>query len=175
MTIPFKQLLESHAKNDIPPRLLALDPGETTGLAFFESGDLKDFKQLPTKNMVDAPRLFKDSFDYYKPDIVVFEEYRVYAWKTQTHSWSDLHTSRVIGSLETLCYIASPRIPYTRQSAQQPKQFCTDNKLKHWNFYQPGQKHARDAIRHGCFYLLFNHTKRETKTEHSNFLQGISS
>jgi hypothetical protein len=33
------------------------------------------------------------------------------------------------------------------------KGFATDDKLKAWGFWQPGQRHARDAIRHALnFY-----------------------
>lgn len=42
-----------------------------------------------------------------------------------------------------------------KQMAVTAKNFCTDDKLKQWGFWQAGQKHARDSIRHGCYFLLF--------------------
>jgi hypothetical protein len=136
--------------------ILALDPGETTGYSVFHaasetiemvaSGQVKTW---PMKNCVtELANLLNQ-----KPTLVVHEVYSIYEWKTDTHAWSDVPTLRVIGSLETLCIQAG--IPYISQTAQVAKGFCTDEKLKAWGFYQQGQKHARDAIRHGLYFLLF--------------------
>ncbi len=166
----FDLLLKSQLKGEsIPSRLLAFDPGETTGLAFFLDGELHTVDQLETKTMLETPKVLKEAFKKYNPDIVVFEEYRIYGWKTEVHSWSDLHTPRVIGAIETICALSEESIPYTRQSAQQPKSFCTDMKLKQWDFYKKGVRHGRDAVRHGCFYLLFNHSKKSTRAEQQKF------
>jgi hypothetical protein len=40
--------------------------------------------------------------------------------------------------------------------AHQAKGFVTDEKLKAWGFYQKGVRHARDSIRHACYFLLFD-------------------
>lgn len=133
--------------------LLALDPGETTGVAIFQQGKLIETSQESTKEIKSAlitiaPILNRDGFD-----AIVIEEYRIYSWKAKDHAWSDLHTSRLIGAVELMC--AMHNLPLFKQSAQIAKQFCTDKKLKEWGYWQRGQVHARDAIRHGCYYILF--------------------
>lgn len=88
---------------------------------------------------------------------VVIEDYRVYSWKTKDHAWAGLHTSRLIGATELICYDAG--LDLTKQTAQQAKGFCTDDKLQAWGLWQEGQRHARDAIRHALYYLLFRVAK----------------
>ena len=137
--------------------VLALDPGETTGWCVFNStvemAALKATGQIKTWEMVYAVENLGKLLKQYKPDIVVHETYAVYSWKAQDHSWSQVPTLRVIGCLETLCIQNDLR--YHDQTAQVAKHFVTDDKLKRWGFYQEGMKHARDAIRHGCYFLCF--------------------
>ena len=84
---------------------------------------------------------------------MVCENYRVYGWLVQQHSWAELHTPKLIGAIACLAYISNTPIHY--QMASEGKGWVTDTKLKEWNMYNAGQKHARDAIRHACYYLLF--------------------
>lgn len=161
------------------PRLLvALDPGETTGYALFLGGKLHAVRQIKTKTVRDFTEVFyslahfatlsphegqRDETkrrwkpfkkEYGKPDMVVYEDYRIYSWKADQHSWASLHTPQAIGALKAIATVN--QIDLYTQLAQQPKGFCTDEKLEEWGYYKPGQKHARDAIRHGCYYLLHN-------------------
>ncbi len=144
--------------------LLALDPGETTGYAVFEVDVLTDIpKMLKYGELTCNP--FKQGIDKLTaiiantgPDFIVLEDYRVYSWKTKDHSWSQLHTPRLIGTIETLCH--QQKIPFRKQMAQHAKGFCTNEKLKDWDFYVKGKVHARDAIRHGLYYMLFNVGKK---------------
>ena len=157
-----------------PPILLALDPGETTGYALFIHGELKEVRQLKTKTVKEFATLFQnidryatldpnlpdpcsfiaDGPRYSRPTMVVYEDYKVYSWKADAHAWASLHTPKAIGALQCLATLYD--IPLYTQMAQQAKGFCTDVKLQEWGYYKPGLKHARDAIRHGCFYLLHN-------------------
>jgi hypothetical protein len=139
--------------------LLALDPGETTGWAIFEStvedvqmkgcGQVKTWPLEIGLNLIDP--LVRKLSDL--PFTVVLESYRVYEWKSDSHSWSDVPTLQVIGAIKTLCI--QRRMPYYEQTAQVAKQFVTDEKLETWGFYKPGLRHARDAMRHGCYFHLF--------------------
>lgn len=150
------------AKNVKPfqGQLLALDPGETTGWALFRStsddvyleraGQYKTWpmKEWCVNHVTELVGLLAIS-----PSKVVYEQYRVYEWKTDQHSWSDVPTLHIIGCIETLCIQKS--IPYYNQTAQVAKNFCTDELLERWGLYTEGLKHARDAIRHGCYSLCF--------------------
>jgi hypothetical protein len=150
----FEQLLHKRRGEDfIPPkRLLALDPGHTTGWAVFEHGKLTACGQSETeqKGWAEIDRLFNDI----DPTMVIYENYRVYQHKLARHSNSEVYTLRLVGVIEYLCDVKH-RIPRYNQMASQAKGFVTDEKLKHWGFYRVGLRHARDAIRHGCYFLLF--------------------
>lgn len=133
--------------------LVSLDPGETTGVAVWEKGKLTHQFQVKTWPMVECVRSLRHIIDVHKPKRVVFESYQVYDWKTEDHSWSQIPTVQVIGSIQTLLILND--IPYFTQTAQVAKQFVTDEKLEQWGFWFKGIRHARDAIRHGVYFLLF--------------------
>lgn len=133
-------------------RLLALDPGETTGWAFFVDGELTKWGQAPTK--LEGWSAIEEVFGALKPTHVVAENYRVYEHKLKQHANSEVYTLRLIGVIDYICF--KRNIPITYQMAQSAKGFCTDSKLKTWGYWKEGMKHARDAVRHGCYYLLFN-------------------
>ncbi len=140
--------------------ILAFDPGETTGYAFFQStrdaATLVYQGELETWPLDKALPQISGLISNLKPGLVIHESYRVYEWKAETHSWSDVPTLQLIGSIKTLCL--QNNVPFAEQSAQMAKSFCTDDKLKNWGMYIPGKRHSRDAIRHGCRYLLFGPT-----------------
>jgi hypothetical protein len=101
-------------------------------------------------------------FDTYSPTEVVMEDYKVYPHYAKQHIGSSLLTPRLIGMIETIC--SQRDIPYHKQMAGEPKQFVTDSKLRAWGFYAIGLKHARDALRHGCFYILFPPKNKTSET-----------
>ena len=146
--------MQQHCPNP-PLRLLCFDPGETTGWAYFVGGKLEGQGQVPTKE--DFARNIEDLFVTLAPAYVVCEDYRVYAHRLQQHTYSDLMTPRVLGFIQGACQLRA--VPCSLQMAAVAKGFVTDDKLKAWNLYQRGMRHANDAIRHGIFYLLFNHKK----------------
>jgi len=135
-----------------PPRtMISLDPGETAGWAIFEEGDYVDSGEAgPEHTMLEVYELITEV----APDVVVMEDYRIYGWKAKSHAWSDLFTPRLIGAIELTCILED--VPLYRQMAQSAKGFCTDKKLRGWGFYKTGKPHIRDAIRHGCYWLLFD-------------------
>lgn len=148
-----------------PPysRILALDPGETTGWSFFTT-EIPDAPmpqqwmltaqgQLDTWPIENCITNLGVLLDHYKPDFVVFERYAVYNWVATSHSWSEVPTIQVIGVIQTLC--AQRKIKTVDQTAQVAKNFCKDDKLRTWGMYARGQRHARDSVRHGTYYILF--------------------
>lgn len=158
MAILFKdwsELLKRKRGEDfVPPtRLLCLDPGETTGWAMFENGELVDSGQALTK--VNGWTEIANLFTQQQPTHVIYENYRVYEHKLSRHSNSEVYTLRLVGVIEFICDVLYG-IPFDNQMAHQAKGFVTDEKLQAWGMYQRGQKHARDAIRHGVYYLLFD-------------------
>jgi len=168
--LPFHELASKLKPNHFRGTLVCFDPGETTGLAIFRNGKLEETSQLITKDLDQGTKAVNDLFNTIHgftttdPDAlelglgenvrVVAEDYKVYGWKTDQHAWAALHTPKFIGCIVALCHIHG--IPYHMQMAQTAKGFCTDDKLKAWNYYDKGLRHARDAVRHGCYYTLFN-------------------
>lgn len=146
---------EQRGTGQPPQRVLALDPGETTGYAFFKGAALVEYGQVDMK--VDKVNKVRKMLLEFRPDIVVAENYRVYEWKAKIHSWSSLFTPRLLEAIKTLCELQG--IPVKLQMAQTAKGFCTTKKLKEWDFYPVGRPHAADAVRHGCYFLLFGTEK----------------
>lgn len=156
MDISFTELFQRiRGGKRVPHRLLCLDPGKTTGWAFFEDGTLTRWGQLEQcydDNNIDAVAM-NNLLEELKPDFIVYEDYRVYAHKLDRHTFSPIMTIRLLGVIEMYCQIKG--IPAQKQMAATAKNFCTDSKLKTWNFWKRGMRHSRDAIRHGCYFLLF--------------------
>jgi hypothetical protein len=139
--------------------LVALDPGETTGYGIFKGSDLIEYGQLATSKGDLAAVPVVTMIKRFRPSAIVYETYRVYQWKTEDHAWNDMHTSQLIGAIRFIATFQDLPILLAGQTAQVAKQFCTDTKLEDWGFWIKGQRHARDAIRHGCWYILFNEVK----------------
>lgn len=135
--------------------VLALDPGETTGWALFSALETKasliSCGQIKTWEIGIAVQNLSSLLDQTEPDLVIRESYNIYQWKTDDHTWSSVPTLQIIGCLETLCFQRS--ILVRGQTAQVAKNFCSDQLLKAWGMYKEGQRHARDAIRHGSYFL----------------------
>jgi hypothetical protein len=139
--------------------LLALDPGETTGWSLWTSTQehiiLLDSGQLKTWPMDAATDgLWKLLIDH-QPNFITYEAYNVYSWKRDQHVGSDVPTIQVIGCIQTLARMRS--IPMNTRNAQTAKTFVTDDKLRAWGFYSRGQRHSRDSMRHGLYYIMFGH------------------
>jgi hypothetical protein len=130
-----------------PKRLLVFDPGDTTGVASFIDGQIKVATHLRRDLL-----LFKKVIESFAPDMMVVESYRIYQSKMAQHVHSDVPTLRLIGAIEMLA--AMQQVPIVWQSAAEAKGFITDEKLQAWGMWSEDSKHARDAIRHGLYYLI---------------------
>ena len=136
--------------------LLSIDPGETCGWSYFKDYELSEVGEIKIdtqdNTMLDGSPLWR-LFETHSPALVIVEGYRIYPHMTKQHTWNALYTPKLIGYIEAICQHYG--IKYTIQLASS-KQFCTNEKLKQWELYYAGRKHANDAIRHACYYLLFN-------------------
>jgi len=154
----FSQFVKNVRKEVHPlGTLIAVDPGETTGYAIFIDTHLRYYVQIASKDIWEVAKWLETFTKKFHPKVIVVEDYRVYSWRAKQHTWSDLFTPRLIGGLEVLCGMHD--VPLIKQQPQVAKGFCTDDKLKSWGFWVKGQPHVRDAIRHGCYYILFNKQK----------------
>lgn len=148
MTPPF----EKFVKNREDRTILTFDPGETTGYSIWKDMKLHTAGQIKTVPVFETAVWLRQFIRDWDPKVVVIEEYRVYSHKTDDHAHNDMHTSRLIGCMESILAFEGKHPP-VMQSASSAKGFCTDEKLKDWDFWQKGERHARDAIRHGVYFL----------------------
>jgi hypothetical protein len=159
------ELITRLNKHDFRGRIAIFDPGETTGFACFqrtaEVTVLLGCQQIPTWPIESGYLELQKVLDEYRPSRVLYEAYHVYKWRLEEHTFSEVPTIQIIGALKLL--LLQRGIPYSNQTAQVGKGFCTDDKLKYWDLYMPGKVHARDAIRHGCHFLLFGQQESKLK------------
>lgn len=156
---PFHELAAQ--TNRFAGHVIAFDPGETTGWAWFHDYQLVDCGQFQTGNVYGAYTAFlslfesihHQGFDLDTGNVrCVIEDYRIYRHKLEDHTFSSVYTIKVVGMAELVC--VQNNIPYKLTLAQHAKKFSTDKKLEAWNYWQTGQRHARDAIRHATFYIM---------------------
>lgn len=156
MQMSFNELLiRLRGGKKIPHRLLVLDPGKTTGWCIFEDGHKTEEGQLADcydDDNIDAVSLTA-LLEGANADFILYEDYKVYSHKLDRHAFNPVMTVRLIGVIETFAQLN--KIPKHKQMATTAKTFCTDEKLKQWNLWSTGKRHARDAVRHGCYFLLF--------------------
>jgi hypothetical protein len=136
-----------------PEILLALDPGDTTGAAIFRNGNLPSKKGVG-QVVGDVGKLaaFIRRVD---PDMIVAEDFVLYAHRARDQSWDSMQTSRLLGAIELVCH--DLKCPFQLQTAQDGKAFPTDAKLRAWNVMDTSRRHGMDAVRHGVTYLIFGH------------------
>lgn len=132
--------------------LLAVDPGETTGFARWD-GKAVHLDQWDTKDRPATFRSLRTLCDHHGFWHLRCEDYRVYSFKADQHHFTELHTAKLIGAIE--CAAVECGVPMSMMMAQQAKMFWTDDKLKACTLYEPGMKHARDALRHLLYLMCF--------------------
>lgn len=140
----------------VPRTLLCFDPGGTTGSAIFFNGFLDSALEFHG-DLTEQVKVLWQFMEGLKPDQIVCEDYRVYSHKLQQHNYSELFTPKLVGAIHAMATILE--IPVVYQMAATAKGFCKDEKLEAWGMYRKGSRHCRDAIRHGCHYLLFGGRK----------------
>lgn len=128
-------------------RLLSLDPGGTTGVAYSEYSD-DGYELLWHKQVSGSLKGFLDFHWDQLEDIwidkIVCESFTL---REGVHG-ADLSPVYIIGALEAL-------YPTTEIIYQEPKlkPLCDDARLKKMGLHTPGRGHAMDAVRHAVIYL----------------------
>lgn len=171
--------------------LVAIDPGETTGVVALHDTDIAVLKQVKTPGFSNKPlrpdvedpdplwwqvdsvccrnETVLSDFDEHTCTIVL-EDYRIYGWKSDEHAWSDVHTLRLIGAIEHAASIYE--FPLYKQSAHQGKSFWNDQKLERFGLTEITRelgsdtkvRHTRDALRHALQFLTFTYPKLQLQS-----------
>lgn len=147
-------------------RILAVDPGGTTGIAhavFSEYGKLPhEIKTEMPVGFVAACMRLEDlmdnepySWDQPLFDLVVAEKFTITAAtakKSTTGSKTDIELCGVVK------YLAGRYdIVHEEQSPSEAMNFIDDKKLKRLGYWTPGPDHARDATRHLLLAAVKHH------------------
>ncbi|MGE3487292.1 MAG: hypothetical protein AB7L09_21450 [Nitrospira sp.] len=154
-----QHLPASQQKGAWPHVSLGFDPGHTTGCALIHNYRLVWARQLDTRDIpgtwANVSAVFDEVLATYNREAICLavEDYKVYDWKTESHSWSKVHTIKVVGLIQCLAYHHNLMVRMRMASAA--KGFMTDTKLRQWGLWVEGQRHARDAIRHAAYNTLF--------------------
>lgn len=128
-------------------RILSLDPGGTTGVAYTEVTD-DSVKVLWHKQIAGGLSGFLDfHWDQLEDiwiDTIVCEDFDL----REGVYGADLSPVYIIGALEAL-------YPVTEIIYQKPSQkpLCDNDRLKKMGLYEAGRPHAMDAVRHCIIYL----------------------
>lgn len=137
-------------------RVLAFDPGHTTGWAVFDEGPDNKSHKLIARGIIKDWHGLKELFDEYTPNAIVYEIFRLYAWKASYKTWDTFLEVEVIGVIR---YLAETYGVFIHgQTPADGKHFYGDKKLKDMNLYQ-SVTHINDATSHALFFLTFNKNK----------------
>ena len=138
----------------LPHTLIALDPGYSTGYSIFLDGKhylngVIDW-QIPVEGFYTMTNMLK----HFAPDVIVCEDYRLYASKAKAQTGSQIDTVRIIGAVELLCN--QNNIRFYKMMPSTAKGFVTDEKLRSWGLYKKVNPHSRDSLRIAIHWMLFN-------------------
>lgn len=129
-------------------RILSLDPGGTTGVAYGQYSGDSPYELIWHKQIGGGLKGFLD-FEWdtmadLNIDLIVCENFTL----REGVYGVDLSPVYIIGALEAL-------YPLTDIMYQAPaiKPLCDDTRLKKMGLYTPGRGHAMDAVRHAIIYL----------------------
>jgi len=136
--------------------LFAIDPGKTVGWAQFEvfensKVELQKCGQTEWKRFL---KIFKLKVESGKKFEVVIENYTVRSTTISANLNKELLTAKVIGVIEFFC--RQNNIKWTLQPAGIGNAFFDKERLKGMGMWEVGKRHARDAIRHGLWFITFN-------------------
>jgi hypothetical protein len=130
-------------------KYVAIDPGETTGVAEFDAdGKVLGMHQFKVKELYEY---FERLYDT-PPQVVIFEEYRIFAHKKDSHINSKVPTIQIIGAIKYFAW----RCKAT--AVEQPSQHKPFG-YKYGGFNPPkdhSKSHGPDALAHGFYYLVTN-------------------
>ena len=132
-------------------RIVAIDPGETTGIAVYDDEygpNLAGYDAVPGQMIAVSCIKRELTLDV---DLLVIEEFRISAGTARKTRSSSNTTIEIIGAAKWLAHCAN--VPVVMQSPADVMGFMTNDKLRRLGWYVPNE-HARDAVRHLAFYLV---------------------
>jgi len=131
-------------------RVLAVDPGGTTGMAYYYDGLFDSWQADDYQSAVEWSAELLDSTT--PLDALVCEGFVIRANTAKLDAGAFSLTTDLIGACRLLAHQAG--IPFVRQTPAEAKSFATDDKLRRLGWYIPTKGgHANDASRHLLTFL----------------------
>lgn len=139
-----------------------------TGIAVFHDGKLVDFISISSQEYPSTEYYWFALWEVIKDsNVIVCENYRLFAHKANQQAGSELETPQLIGFLRMQSWLLD--IPFKFQRPADKARF-SDEVLtsmgvfelrgnKHYCLNRSTNLHMRDAIRHGYFYLKYGKGK----------------
>ena len=128
-------------------KLLGLDPGESTG---FVVVTVTPGSSIATVNEHGVLRLWHGLGTLAKrtrPDVIIYERWRLYPWVARSLTWSELPTVQVIGVLKFVAEMM--HVPCIGQNAS----FRKNYRLSKKRFKEVDNPHSRDALQHVLAFI----------------------
>lgn len=137
-------------------KLIALDPGGTTGVAvveMLEDGKLSfNVAQIgPAEHHVELEDFLHKQLEGVSRRWVICERFD---YRNTSKSGLRLDSREYIGTVKGYC--RRQGIPLVLQTAAQAKGFVSNNILKELNLYTEAFRHANDAMRHLIYFVVNN-------------------
>ena len=165
-------------------KILAFDPSGsyfegkgTTGWALFYNGTLTSVGQLRAIQYNSRFHYWKSHIDLIKaiePDIIILEDFVLYASKQKSLVGSELETAQLLGVLKY--YLDEEHISWHTQQALIKsrynnkillhKEIITKSGTRLYAVGVPVSGHILDAIRHGVYFIQFTLPKLKEREKH---------
>lgn len=151
------------------PTVVAIDPGGTTGWAVLQvhsqsliDGDVPILANVEhfasgqfTGSELDQAIEVVDLFEQWPGSALLIEDFIL---RVSSADRSLLSPVRITAHIEAL--VQAPRLreglpdlPIFKQTPEMAMSTATDERLKRWGLYRPGEQHARDATRHAITFI----------------------
>lgn len=138
-------------------RVVALDPGGTTGWATYTSyPEATEEKQKFACGQIGPYQHHKDLYDFLGMQqtdntIIVSESFE---YRNERRPGLVLVSKEYIGV--TKLFAEERGVPYFEQTASKAKGFVKDSNLQKLGLWSSGFQHAMDAMRHLLYYMINN-------------------
>jgi hypothetical protein len=143
-------------------RIVALDPGGTTGLAFFERSSAGDEGAWSHQQLAGEHHLgLYSKLVELHPEVVIYERFMYQRRELDKGVSLVLDSVEYIGVTKLYHAVNVETVDLICQTPAQAKNLWTDDKLKKLGLYIPGAPHAMDATRHLLYYLVVTRGERD--------------
>jgi hypothetical protein len=134
-------------------KILVFDPGESTGWVFQDTVDGLIFGGTAGKDH----RQIGELIHHYKPDVIVYETFKLYPGLAKSMSWNTFYPCEVIGVIRYLALLLN--IPIVNQDASLKKYAnVTEKDYSHIDTRE-WTVHTRDAFTHLKYYKMVKKIK----------------